>query len=95
MSTGLQVYNGPFQPILNFAQKGPKLTAQPGRTRARAKQSTLCTSTKNSLKAICNLVPLDSVASWRHGVAKWGHIARIEKIGLLGRLARVASIHGP
>ena len=55
------------------------------------KQSTLYPSGMSSIEAQCNLVPPDSLASWRHGVAMWGQDARIGKIGHPGWPTRVGS----
>ena len=85
----LAAENGLFQPILILAQKNPKWTPQPGRTRAGAKQPTLSPSNQNSLKALCNYVSQDPVASWLHGVATWRPDAKSSKIGRLGRQTRV------
>ena len=72
-----------------WLQKSLKLTPRPGHTRGGLKQPTLCSSSRNSLNALCSLVPLDSLASWRHRVATWGQDANVGKIGHLGWPAMV------
>ena len=95
---------GLFQPILTLAQKSPKLTPRPGNTRAGAKQPTLYISNTHSLKALCDLVPLDFLASWPHWVATWGQDARMTKLAISGGRPGLAFsaipssqllIHGP
>ena len=80
---------GLFQPDLTWAHKSPKLTPLQGLTRAGAKHPTLCHASTNSLKALCNLVPSDPLASWCHGVAMWGQDAKIGKVGRFRRPTRV------
>ena len=60
------------------------LTPRSGHTRVGAKQPTLCSWSTNSLEALCNLVLPDSQASWRNGIATWGHDAEVVKVGHLG-----------
>ena len=73
-----------------MAQKSRNLTHQPGHTRAGARQQTLYLSSTKFLAALCNLVPPDSLAFWRHGVTEWGPDAKIGKIGHIGWPVRVA-----
>ena len=44
---------------------------------------TLCPSSTNSLEPSPNLVPSEAPASGHHGFAKWGHDAKITKIGVI------------
>ena len=44
---------------------------------------TLCLSSMNSLEPSTNLVPSEVPASGHHGFVKWGHDAKITKIGVL------------
>ena len=44
---------------------------------------TLCPSSTNYLEPSPNLVPSEVPASGRHGFAKWGHDAKITKIGII------------
>ena len=81
--------NGLFQPIWTLAQKNSKLTPEPGHTRAGAQHPTPNTSSRNPLEALCYLVPSDSQASWRHGVATWGQDAQVGKISHLELPTRV------
>ena len=74
---------------MTLAQKSPKLTSQPGYTRTAAKQPALYPSSKPLLEAPCNLVPPDSLVSWRNGVATWNQDAKIGKFANLGWPARV------
>ena len=46
-------------------------------------QLTLCPSSTNSLWPSPNLVPSDVPASGHHGFIKWGHDAKITKIGII------------
>ena len=87
----LGVENGLFRPILPLAQKGPELTPQSGHTSAGAKQRTPYTSSTNVLEALCNLVPADSLASWRHRdakIGKFGHLGWPTRVGFCGDLVK-------
>ena len=44
---------------------------------------TLFPSSTNSLEPLPNLVPSDVPASGHHGFIKWGHDAKITKIGVI------------
>ena len=46
-------------------------------------QLTLCPSSTNSLEPSPNLVPSEVPASGHHGFVKWGHDAKITKIGVI------------
>ena len=47
------------------------------------RQLTPCPSNKNSLEPSSNLVPSEVPASGHHRIVKWGHDAKITKIGLI------------
>ena len=47
------------------------------------KQLTLCPSGTNSLEPSPNVVPSEVTASGHHGFVKWGHDAKITKIGTI------------
>ena len=47
------------------------------------RQLTLCPSGMNPLKPSPNLVPSEAPASGHHGFVKWGHDAKITKIGVI------------
>ena len=44
---------------------------------------TLCPSSMSSLEPSPNLVPSEVPASGHHGFVKWGHDAKIPKIGII------------
>ena len=75
--------NGLFQPKLILAQKFPKLTPRPDPPEVGTRQLTLCLWSTNSLKPSPNLVPSEVPASGHHGFVKWGHDAKITKIGVI------------
>ena len=75
--------NGLFQPKLILAQKSPKLTPRSDPPEVGTRQLTLCPSHTNSLEPSPNLVPSESLASGHHGFVKWGHDAKITKIGAI------------
>ena len=75
--------NGLFQPKLKLAPKSPKLTPRPDMPEVRTRQLTLCPSSTNSLEPSPNLVPSEVPASGQHGFVKWGHDAKITKIGVI------------
>ena len=75
--------NGLFQPKLILAQKSPKLTSRPDPPEVGTRQPTLCPSSTNSLEPSPNLVPSEVSASGQHGFVKWGHDAKITKIGVI------------
>ena len=75
--------NGLFQPKLILAQKSPKLTPRPDLPELGTRQLTLCPSSTNSLGPSPNLVPSEVPASGHHGFVKWGHDAKITKIGVI------------
>ena len=47
------------------------------------RQPTLCPLSTNFLEPSPNLVPSDVPASGHHGFVKWGHDAKITKIGVI------------
>ena len=47
------------------------------------RQLTLCPSITNSLEPSPNLVPSEVPASGHHGFVKWGHDAKMAKIGTI------------
>ena len=75
--------NGLFQPKLMLAQKFPKLTPRPDPPEVGTRQLTLCPSHTNSLEPSLNLVPSEVPASGHHVFVKWGHDAKITKIGVI------------
>ena len=75
--------NGLFQPKLILAPKFPKLTPRPDPSEVGTRQLTLCPSSMNSLEPSPNLVPSEVPASAHHGFVKWGHDAKITKIGVI------------
>ena len=82
ISQELVAENGLFQPKLILAQKSPKLTSRPDPPEVGTRQLTLCPSCTNSLEPSPNLVPSEVPASGQHGFVKWGHDAKITKIGV-------------
>ena len=75
--------NGLFQPKLMSAQKSPKLTPRLDPPEVGTRQLTLCPSSTNALEPSPNLVPSEVPASGHHGLVKWGHDAKITKIGYM------------
>ena len=75
--------NGLFQPKLKLAQKSLKLTSRQDPPEVRTRQLTLCPSSTNLLEPSPNLVPSEVPASGQHGFVKWGHDAKITKIGVI------------
>ena len=75
--------NGLFQPKLILAQKSPKLTPRPDPSEVGTRQLTLCPLSMNSLEPSPNLVPSGVPASGHHRFVKWGHDAKITKIGII------------
>ena len=75
--------NGLFQPKLKLTQKSPNLTPRPDPPEVGTRQLTLCPSSTNSLEPSPNLVPSEVPASGHHVFVKWGHDAKITKIGLI------------
>ena len=73
--------NGLFQPKLKLAPIFPKLTLRMDPPEVGTRQLTLCPS--NSLEPSPNLVPSEVPASGHHVFVKWGHDAKITKIGLI------------
>ena len=75
--------NGLFQPKLILTQKSPKLTPRPDPPEVGTRQLTLGPSGTNSLEPSPSLVPSEVPASGQHGFVKWGHDAKITKIGVI------------
>ena len=75
--------NGLFQPKLILAQKSPQLTPRLEPPEVGTRQPTLCPSSTTSLEPSPNLVPSEVPASGHHGFVKWGHDAKITKIGVI------------
>ena len=75
--------NGLFQPKLILTQKSLKLTPCPDPPEVGTRQLTLCPSSTNSLEPSPNLVPSEVPASGHHVFVKWGHDAKITKIGTI------------
>ena len=80
---GVGAENGLFQPKLILAPKTPKLTSRPDPPEVGTRQLTLSPSSSNSLEPSPNLVPSEVPASGQHGFVKWGHDAKITKIGVI------------
>ena len=74
--------NGQFQPKLILAQKSPKLTPCLDPPEVGTRQLTLCPLSTNSVQPSPNPVPSEVPASGHHGFIKWGHDAKITKIGV-------------
>ena len=75
--------NGLFQPKLILAPKSPKLTTCRDPPEVGTRQLTICPSSRNSMEPSPNLVPSEVPASGQHGFVKWGHDAKITKIGVI------------
>ena len=75
--------NGLFQPKLILAPKTPKLTPRLDPPEVETRQLTLCPSSTNFLQPSPNLVSSEDPASGHHGFVKWGHDARVTKIGVI------------
>ena len=75
--------NGLFQPKLILAQKSPKPTPRLDPPEVGTRQPTLCPSSINFLEPSPNLVPSEVPASGHHGFVKWGHDAKITKMGII------------
>ena len=72
-----------FQPKLILAPKTPKLTPRPDPPEVGTRQLTLCPSSTNFMEPSPNLVPSEVSASGHQGFVKWGHDAKITKIGVI------------
>ena len=72
-----------FQPKLILAQKSSKLTPRPDPPEVGTRQLTLCPLSTNSLEPSPKLVPSEVPTSGHHGFVKWGHDAKITKIGTI------------
>ena len=75
--------NGLFQPKLKLTRKSPKLTPRPDPPEVGTRQLTLCLSSRDSLGPSPNPVPSEVPASGHHVFVKWGHDAKITKIGVI------------
>ena len=75
--------NGLFQPKLKLAQKSPKLTPRSDPPEVETRQLTLGPSSTNSPEPSPNLVSSEVLASGHHRFVKWGHDAKITKIGII------------
>ena len=75
--------NGLFQPKLVLTPKSPKFTPRPDPSEVGTRQLTLCSSSTNFLEPSPNLVPSEVPASGHNGFVKWGHDAKIIKIGVI------------
>ena len=75
--------NGLFQPKLILAPKSPKLTPGQDPPEVGTRQLTLCPSSTNSPEPLPNLVPSEVPAKGQHRFVKWGHDAKITKIGVI------------
>ena len=75
--------NGLFQPKLILAQKSPESTSRPDPPEVGTRHLTLCPPSTKSLEPSPNLVPTEIPASGQHGFVKWGHDAKITKIGVI------------
>ena len=75
--------NGLFQPKLKLTQKSPKLTSRPDPPEVGTRQPTLCPWSTNYLEPSSNLVSSEVPASGHHMFVKWGHDAKITKIGVI------------
>ena len=83
MPYGLVAENGLFQPKLRLARKTPKLTSRPDPPEVGTRQLTLFPSSTNSLDPSPNLAPSELPASGHHGFVKWGHDAKMTRIGVI------------
>ena len=79
----LEAENGLFQPELILAQKSPKPTPRSDLPEVGTRQLTLCPSSTNSPERSLILVPPEVMASGHPGFVKWGHDAKITKIGII------------
>ena len=66
-----------------LARITPKLTCRPDQPEVGTRHLTLCPSSTNLLEPAPNLVPPELPASGHHGFVKWGHDAKITKIGVI------------
>ena len=75
--------NGLFQPKLILARKTAKLTPRSDLPEVGTRQLALCPLSTNSPEPSPNLVPSEVPSSGHHGFVKWGHDAKITKIGVI------------
>ena len=72
-----------FQPKLILARKTPKLTPRRDPPEVGTRRLTLCLWRTNIQEASPNLVSSEVPTSGHHGFVKWGHDAKITKIGAI------------
>ena len=66
-----------------LARETPKFTPRPDQPEVGTRQLTLYPSSTNFLEPSPNLVPSEPPASRHDGFIKWGHDAKITKIGVI------------
>ena len=66
-----------------LAQNFQKFTPRPDPPEVGTRQLTPCPPSTTSLEAPPDLVPSEVPASGHHGFVKWGHDAKITKIGTI------------
>ena len=66
-----------------LARKTPKLAPDLDPREVGTRQLTLCPSSTNSPEPSPNLVSSEPLASGHHGFIKWGHDAKITKMGVI------------
>ena len=66
-----------------LAPKTPKLTPRLAPPEVGTRQLTICPPRTTLLEPSPNLVPSEVPASGHHGFIKWGHDAKITKIGVI------------
>ena len=64
-------------------KKNSKKIPKNSKKEVGTRQLTLCPSNTSSLEPSPNLVPSEVPASGHHGFVKWGHDAKITKIGVI------------
>ena len=70
-------------PQTEISSKISKIDPSSEPARGRDEAINLCPSSTNSLEPSPNLVPSEVPTSGQHGFVKWGHDARITKIGVI------------
>ena len=75
--------NGLFQPKLTLAPKSRKISPSSGPARGRDEATDPMPFEYDSLEPSPNLVPSEVPASGHHVFVKWGHDAKITKIGVI------------
>ena len=79
---GVEIYYWEYPRILAHFEQ-PKLTPRSDPPEVGTRQLTLCPFNTNSLEPSPILVPPEVPASGHHGFVKWGHDAKITKIGIV------------